>query len=249
MSFLDTLLGKTGSRAANAAAADQYGKEQAATGAIRSYGDQYAQQFADLSRGFDPYVTAGNEAAGQFTNLLRDPSNVRSLPGYQFNLDQGTRALDNSAAARSGVMNGKLVKDQTRFATDYADTFYGNQFNRLMGATGQGQAATGAQVGTVGAGLQGQLNTRQSAYQGDMNSAKTVGQGMVAGANAESSALTNIMNLAGYLGGAALGGPMGGGMFGKIAGLFGNGSPGYGGRDMAAGLDANGAPNRLGAWS
>lgn len=225
MSILGTLLGTDAANAAKAAAADTYAKQRAATGAITGYGDRYADRFRELSGAFDPYVDAGRTAVTAYDQLLRDPLSVRSLPGYQFNLDQGTRALDNSAVARSGVMNGKLIKDQTRFATDYADTQYGNHLQRLMAGTQLGQQATGAQTGLVGTGLQGQMATRQSAYGGDMNSAGTIGQGDIAAANAKTKAMQGLMDFGGKIVGSAFGGgvtnPLAS-LLGGSAGMVGN---------------------------
>lgn len=209
MGILDTLLGNDAANASKAAAADKYAKQQRAGGEIRAFGDQYADQFRRLAGGYDPYVEAGGEAAGQFTRLLRDPSSVRSLPGYEFNRTEGMRGVENSAAARSGILNGKTLKDVDRFNTNYADTMYGNQFQRLMGATGQGQGAVGAQVGTEATGLQGQLGTRQSAYGGDMTSAGTIGEGDIAAANAKAKAMQGLMDFGGKIGGAMLGGGFG----------------------------------------
>ena len=221
MSIFGTIFGTDAANASRRAAADTYGKKQAATAGIRDYGDQYKGAFDQLAQGFNPYVQAGNTAAGQFNNLLQDPSSVRSLPGYEFMRGEGMRGVENSAAARSGILNGKTLKDIDKYNSNYADTSYGNQFQRLMGATGQGQGAVGAQVATAGQGLQGQLGTRQSAYQGDYGSAGTIGQGDIAAANAKTSALQNLINAGVSLGGAALGGGVGGSSGNILASLFG----------------------------
>lgn len=222
MGILDTLLGKDAANASKGAAADKYAKQRAATGAITAYGDQYKGAFDELAKGYDPYVAAGGVAADQFRNLLLDPSSVRSLPGYEFNRSEGMRGVENSAAARSGILNGKTLKDVDRFNSNYADTQYGNHFARLMGATGQGAAATGAQIGTVGQGLAGQLGTRQSAYQGDYGSAGTIGEGDIAAANAKAKALQGLMDFGGKIVGAGLGGGFGGGsVTGALGSMFG----------------------------
>jgi hypothetical protein len=77
---------------------------------------------------------------------------VMSDPGYQFGLDQGTRTLQNSAAARGGLYSGATLKALNRYGNDYATTKFGdtfnrintdrtNQFNRLATAAGIGQTA------------------------------------------------------------------------------------------------------------
>lgn len=215
MGILDTLLGRDAANASRAAAADTYAKQNAATGKIVDYGNDYLTNLLGLSKGFDPYVQAGGVAANQYTNLLRDPSSVRSLPGYEFMRDEGLRGVDHSAAARGNVFSGKTGKDLTRFAENYADTSYGNQLQRLMQGTQLGQGAVAGQAGVAGQGYQGQLATRQSAYGGDMNAAGTIGQGNIAAANAQQGALQNLFNSGIYLAGQWLGGgkglPFGGG--------------------------------------
>lgn len=196
MGFLGSLLGSDAKDAANAAAADTYKKQQAAIGDVKAYGDTYANKFSDLAQ---PYNTNG-----ALQRLMSDPSSVRSLPGYQFAQDEGTRAIDHSAAARGMDQSGRTLKDLSRFSTGLADQTYGNQLNRLM-------QSQNAYTGTVGQGLQGQLGTQTAAFNGGMNASQTVGQGMVAGANAEAAGAQNLLNFGGYLGGKFLGGGFGGG--------------------------------------
>jgi hypothetical protein len=205
MGFWEDITGKTASDAANAAAADTYAKQQDAINKLLGYGDQYAGRFDTLAQSYDPYVSTGLTANSALARLLADPSSVRSLPEYQFAQDQGVQALDRSAAARGMLNSGRQSKDLLRFGTGLADQTYGNQLQRLMGLNQQGLGATTAQNATIGQGLAGQLGTRQSAYQGGMNSAGTIGQGMVAGANAESQGMSNLLNTGLNLAGKVVG--------------------------------------------
>ena len=208
MSFWDDITGKTASEAANAAAADTYQKQQAAIAKLTGYGDQYADKFNAL---YSPYSETGATANSALARLLADPSSVRSLPGYSLDLEEGTRAIDRSAAARGMDQSGRTLKDLQRFGTGLADRTLQSQFQRLLGGTGVGLSGNAG----IGTGLQGQLGTRTSAYQGDMASAGTIGQGMVAGANAESAGASNLLNAGLKLGSMALGG------FGGMGGLGG----------------------------
>lgn len=192
MGFLDTLLGKTSSDAANRAAADTYAKQQAASKGLLAAGDQYAANF-------DPWRATGVQANTGVQQLLADPSSVRSLPGYQFQMDEGQRALGHVQAYTGNTKSGDTIKDTLRFSQGLADQSYGNQLNRLMGVSQQGLGATGQAAG-------GQLGARQSAYGQDYGSAGTIGQGQIAGANAETQGIQNLLGTAAYLGGAALGG-------------------------------------------
>jgi hypothetical protein len=227
MGIFDDLLGKSSADASNAAALDTFQKQQAAGRDLRAYGDQYADKFAGLGAKFQPYQQAGSSALQQLMAGLGLGGDqqaftdaYRGLPGYQSGLQTGTDAAIAGANSAGMGNSGRALKALQRYGSDYEDQRVGSYLDRLTGLTGMGQQATGQEVATAGQGLQGQLQTRQSAYGGDMNAAGTIGQGMVAGEQAKQGALTNLMSTAAYLGGAALGGP-----FGAAAGksMFGGG--------------------------
>lgn len=241
MGFLNDLLGNTSADAAKAAAADTYAKQQQAVGGIQNAGGQYAQQFGQLAQGFQPWQQTGQGANSAVQNLLSDPSSVASLPAYQFDLNQGARAIDHSALANGSLFSGKTGKALTAYGTNLADKTYGDQLSRLLGVSQQGLGATQAGINTQGTGLTGQLGANTSAYQGQMQDASTIGQGDVAAANAKAQGAQGLFSTAALLGGMALGGGMGGGAglgsllksgsssSGLFSGLFGGGSPtGYG---------------------
>lgn len=220
MGIWDDLTGKTAAKASNAAAADTYGKQQGAINKLLGYGDDYRADYANLAggydplkSGYDPYAQTGYGANTALQRLIADPSSVRSLPGYQFDMEEGTRALDRGAASRGMLGSGRASKDLLRFGTGLADKTFGDQLARLLSiTTGVGLPAQGAQtaigdkqIGTVGQGITGQLGARTTAYGGDMNSAGTIGQGMVAGANARAQGTQNLFNGIGKLAGSAFG--------------------------------------------
>jgi hypothetical protein len=238
-SFFGSLLGDDQAEASRKAAADTFTKQQAATGAIKEYGDQYAGEFKDLSKGYDPYVATGAAGNAALMRLLQDPSSVRSLPGYQFDQQEGVQALDRGAGAKHMLQSGRGSKDLLRFGTGLADKTFGDWFSRLMGVSNSGVAATGAQNATVGQGLNGQLATRQSAYGGDMTAAGTIGQGDIAAANAKAAGSKNILDT--LMKGVGM--ATGAGGFGSGASSYGgspgfNSSPEMGG--AGTGFDANG---------
>lgn len=215
MSIVDTFLGNDAADAATKAAADTYAKQQAASAELKNAGSGYAANYADLSKSYDPYVTAGNDATvrlmaglgldgGEGSQAFTDA--YHALPGYQSALDTGTNAALRGANAGGMLASGKTLKTLQRFGSDYEDTKSGSYLDRLSALSGTGLTATGAKVGTVGTGLTGELGARTTAYGGDMTSSGTIGQGDVAAAQAKSTALTNLLSSATYLGGAALGG-------------------------------------------
>lgn len=226
MSFLDDLLGNTSADAAKKAAADTYAKQQAAVTGIQGAGQNYATSFGDLAKGFQPWAATGGVANDAVRNLIADPSSVRSLPGYQFGLDQGNRSIGNSALANGNLLSGKTGKAFENFGVNYADKTYGDQLSRLLGVSQQGLGATGSGVQTTGTGLTGQLGANTSAYNGQMTDAATIGQGDVAAANAKMQGTQGILGSAALLGGLALGG--GGGGLSKLMSAGSSGSSGYG---------------------
>jgi hypothetical protein len=202
MSFWSSLMGDDAADASRAAAGDTYKKQQDAISGLMGYGDQYASLFKNM---YQPYSDTGSAANESLRRLMADPSSIRNLPGYQFALEEGSKGLDRGANANHMYESGRAGKDMSRFRTGLADSTLNSQFARLMGGAGLGMQANAGQA----AGLQGQLGTRQSAYGGQMNAAGTIGQGDIAGANAQSQGIGNLMNIGGWLGGQALGGGYG----------------------------------------
>ncbi len=214
MSFLDDLLGKTSSKASNAAAADTWQKQQQATGALTSYGDQYRNDYSNLSQQYQPYQQAGNQSLQMLLSGLglnggggqqSFTSAYRGLPGYQNGLEAGGQTVAANANAGNMLQSGKTLQALQRYGSDYEDQRSGDYLTRLMGMQGQGLQATNQSVATQGQGLQGQMQTRQGAYGGQMQSAGTIGQGMVEGAKAETGAMTNLFNQAVGLAGVGMG--------------------------------------------
>jgi hypothetical protein len=225
MGIWDSITGSAASDAANSAAALTFQNQKKATKKLREAGDAYAGGMSTLSQMFQPYAAAGGDALNMYRAGLGLDGGAGSqaftqayqnIPGYQEGLQTGQDSAIAGLNASGRLNSGGALKALQKYGSDYENQRSGDYLTRLMGLSGMGQQATGQQVATAGQGLQGQLGARTTAYQGDMASAGTIGQGMVAGANAEQSAMGNLMGTAAYLGGAALGGPIGtslGGMF------------------------------------
>ncbi len=88
-----------------------------------------------------------------------DPLDViRNTPGYNFQLEQGTRALNANRSA-GGISGGELLRDFSRFNQGVASSFYQDYANRLANLAGTGQTAaanqgnlavqTGANIGNT----------------------------------------------------------------------------------------------------
>ena len=87
-------------------------------------------------------------------------------PGYQFQFDEGTKALERSAAARSGLLSGAQSKAMTRFGQGLASTYFQSFMDRLAGITGQGASVSGA-----GANAAMQSGAQQSGILSNMGAA------------------------------------------------------------------------------
>jgi hypothetical protein len=121
-----------------------------------------AQQTAlsNVTAAEQPYQALGSTAA---TNLAKQLStgfqaptlaDAENTPGYQFTLEQGTRAIDQNAAANGTLMTGNTGKALTDYGQGLASTTYQQDFQNamntymtnyqsLLGGTTIGQNSTG----------------------------------------------------------------------------------------------------------
>ena len=144
--------------------------------------------------------------AGEGYGSLLKPyqqSTFEEDPGYQFRLQEGNKAIENSAAARGMQLSGANLKGLQRFNSGLASQEYGNWFNRdqslygrhsadrdrtfnyLSGTSGQDLNAA-AQTGAFGAQAAG--STADLMTQGGNAQAA----GIVGGANAFNNAFGDI---------------------------------------------------------
>lgn len=104
-----------------------------------------------------------NTTSAEFGSLTQPFSmdKFQADPGYAFRISEGMKALQNSAAARGGLLAGSTLKGVTRFGQDAASQEYQNAFNRyqiernarlnpLQSLMGAGQTATGQLSGAYG---------------------------------------------------------------------------------------------------
>jgi hypothetical protein len=151
----------------------------------------YSYNGTDSSNALQQTFTAPTEAQAQAT------------PGYQFTLNQGLKAVQNSAAARGLGSSGAALKGASSYATGLADSTYNDVYNRALQtyqtnynsaannvnrlsslvSSGQNAAATN---GSLGASTMSSVgNTLTSA-------ANATAAGTVGSANALSSGLSSV---------------------------------------------------------
>lgn len=94
--------------------------------------------FNKASGYLQPYRDFGTSTAlPGLTNFIKSgalamptASTVSSMPGYQFNFDQGLKALQNSALASGGLNSGNAMKAITQYGQDYAGSQWQNYMNQ-----------------------------------------------------------------------------------------------------------------------
>ena len=82
---------------------------------------------APLSNGFGSLAQGWNQTFTSPTDVTE-----QNDPGYQFRLAQGQQALQNSAAARGGLLSGRTAKAINDYAQNSASNEYSNVYNRAL---------------------------------------------------------------------------------------------------------------------
>lgn len=134
------------------------------------------QQYDQTRADFAPWREAGGSAIQQGYAMLQPGYDYTASPSYQFQLGEGNRAIQNSAASKGMLMSGGTLKDIARFTQGLASSDFNDSFNRMMSVAAGGQqanttvAGAGANMANQGAGiLQGIGNARASGYMGAAN--------------------------------------------------------------------------------
>ena len=217
------------------AGATAYGANTAANAqenAAQTAANTSLSMFNTTNTNLAPFRALGSQAADNLsqnlstytTPITMDESTLQKTPGYQFDLTQGLKATQNSAAARGLGSSGAALKGASTYATGLADNTYQTQFNiantnqtnafnRLstLVNTGENAAAT---TGTAATAAAGQVGT----------AATNAGNAAAAGANATGGAVNNLTNnLSGYLAYKGIYGS--GGVSGSSAGPITYGGP------------------------
>jgi len=177
-----------GSAAMNNRAA---GKASAAQNRASNSANALQSQMYENARGdLDPYLQAGTNALTGLNALANgDYSAFQSSPDYQFALQQGTQALDRSAASRGALYSGGQLADLTSYGQGMASQQLGNYRNSLMSLANMGASAGSAMAG-VGQNYAG-------AYGSNLNNAASAqGSNALSQGNNWGQALTGLAGLA-----------------------------------------------------
>lgn len=202
---------------------------QSAAGAQKSAAQQASNtqlgMFNTTQANLSPFIQAGNTAQNQLSAQLPSltapvsmtQAQLEQTPGYQFQLNQGLKAINNEASA-SGV-TGNALTSAAQYGTGLANSNYQQQFqnqvtnqtnayNRLLGVAGLGENAA--------AGLgNNAVQTGSNIGNNITGAANAQGAADIAGGNALGSAAQSIPN--GLLANQYLQNGSGGGLFSSIS--------------------------------
>lgn len=213
------------------------------------WGNEMPSRMESLS----PYINIGGNAVsnlqGSYQNLLNDPGalmnrmggSFKASPGYQYNVDQATRAANNAAAASGFIGSPQHQEQLAKEIGGMASQDYNQYLNNAMGLYGRGlQTAQG--LGQMGYGAAGQRtqslmdmlrmqaqqaqNRAQMAQQKQLTNAQGIMQGSQFGQSlaeqkaARESELAYANQANQYQRGSGFGNAVGGAMSGAMAGSF-----------------------------
>jgi len=104
---------------------------------------------------YQPYITSGQNALsslmGQYGSLINDPSakmnqmgsQYQASPGYQYNVDQTTKAMNQAAAAGGMVGSPQEQQQLGQVVSGLANQDYYNYLNQAMGLYNTGLSGMG----------------------------------------------------------------------------------------------------------
>lgn len=139
---------------------------------------QYQQTRGDLA----PYMAEGKIGLDQLNQLMKNPNMVTQMPGYQFQLQQGTEAIDHSASA-SGL-TGNTLKALDSYGQGLASSSYGNLWQQLYQMANLGQTSA-AGVGNIGASTAANIGSNT------IGAGNAIAAGQVGSASAINSGISN----------------------------------------------------------
>jgi len=193
-------------------------QQAAAQSAQNTQLGMYNQTNANLA----PFRTTGADATARLAGLMgvgpnamtnaQVSSYLTNLPGYQFQMQQGTQAIDRSAASQGLLNSGATGKALQQYGQGLGSNYFGQYLNQLQFLSNQGEnaaAQTGQFAQQTGAGVAG-----SQIYGGNAAAAGAIGTG---------NSITNGINQ-----GVGLYGLYQGGYFGNGGGAGINAGNGYG---------------------
>ena len=156
-----------------------------------------------------PWLAAGTNALAQ----MQDPANAAKQwknfsmadyqqdPGYQFRLSEGLKAVNNTAAARGGLLSGAALRGAARYSQDLASQEYGAAYNRYntdqnnsLARSDMGYNRNAALAGVGQTTANNMANQGQSAANNMGNTIMQSGQNTAAGQVGVGNSINNALN-------------------------------------------------------
>ena len=181
----------------------------------RKLGKQGAQIYQQMLPGileqsaYQPYTNEQYQQSPLYTPMVTNLAELQATPGYQFQLQQGQKALAQTAAARGGLLSGAQMQAAQGFGQQQAATgfqaawqraqdAYSKAFEQNLAAQRIRQVGAAQQANILGNVVSGGYNAVQAPYSLAQGLAPSVMQSNTANA-------ANQGNLA-LAGGQAIGG-------------------------------------------
>lgn len=144
-------------------------------------------------------LSTGDKNASDFGSFNKSftTADFKADPGYQWQVDQGQKALERSQAAKGGLLSGAALKAASDYGMNQANSQYNTVYNRWNADKTQNLNA-----------LQSMAGVGQTANAANQSNANTYGtnasNNIQAGANALANGVNNAgaANASGYVGGA-----------------------------------------------
>lgn len=202
--------------------------QQYMQGGLTSGNNTLSNIFGQQTANLNPYLATGATAANAMSNAisaggslagsysLPTAADVMNTPGYQFQLQQGTQAAKQAAAASGQLQSGGTMKALDQYSQGLASTYYQNAVSNSLNAYQTNFSNTLNSLNAAGnMGLQGSSMYNQAAQ------------------NYGNNTNSNYMNAAQYMGNTGMQGAQLQGQFG----LQGNTSAGQ--LNLQGSQDAN----------
>ena len=120
--------------AATGTQAESLARQTALYQPYRDYGLQGLTRMSDLALNPATFQAPAVSGSALYDKPFVAPTaeQVRATPGYDFMFDEGVKARERSASARGTLLGGAQQKALARYGADYADTKYGEAFERAL---------------------------------------------------------------------------------------------------------------------
>ena len=201
------------------------------------YTSQNTQQGGLANYGQDQY---SKDPA--YTPMVNSLAELQATPGYQFQLEQGLQGVNNSAAAKGGLLSGANMKAINNYAQGQASTGYQAAWDRAQSAY---QNAFGRNQQKF-SNLQSMANNGQNAAGLQGNASLSVGNGLAGASTNYGNNQSNLAMAQGQISANmwnGIGNTVNNGMSQGL-GAYQGGSPSLGGGNSGGGSNAGnyGAP-------